>query len=208
MLTLTRRKGEGVLVGSDVEVVVVEVSRGRVRLGIRAPRSLPVHRSELVSRVGAHNRRAVAAEVVGDRRAVDGDSSTVWFPHGLFGMGDHQRFTVHDLGEGSRFHALVSCRDAAVQLIVAEAQDVWPGYPVEDVRRAAADVLPELAEQDTAVAVVVTAPADGSTPTVNLMAPLVVGLESRRAVQVIVERPELGLAHPLLPGRTREEARP
>jgi carbon storage regulator len=50
MLCLTRRDGEKLLIGDDIEVVVVEAKDGRVRLGIVAPRQVPVFREECLTR--------------------------------------------------------------------------------------------------------------------------------------------------------------
>ena len=49
MLVLTRRVGESILIGDDVVVTVLELSRDQVRIGIRAPCSVTVHREEAVS---------------------------------------------------------------------------------------------------------------------------------------------------------------
>ena len=51
------------------------------------------------------------------------------------------------------------------------------------------------------MAAVVTRPADGSTPTVNLAAPLLIGMSSRKAVQVILDDGRLSLRAPLVPSR-------
>lgn len=48
MLVLTRRKGQAVHINKNVKVVVVDVQHGRVKLGIEAPRDVPVMREELV----------------------------------------------------------------------------------------------------------------------------------------------------------------
>jgi carbon storage regulator len=48
MLVLTRRIGEAILIGADIRVTVVTLSRQRVRLGITAPLAVTVARSELV----------------------------------------------------------------------------------------------------------------------------------------------------------------
>ena len=48
MLVLSRKTGESIVVGSDVHVQVIDVIGNRVKLGIEAPRSLRVLRSELV----------------------------------------------------------------------------------------------------------------------------------------------------------------
>ncbi|MHC4574139.1 MAG: carbon storage regulator CsrA [Planctomycetota bacterium] len=47
MLVLSRCKDESIMVGDDVEVTVVDVRGSNVRLGITAPRSIPVHRKEV-----------------------------------------------------------------------------------------------------------------------------------------------------------------
>ena len=47
MLVLTRKSGERVLVGEDIEVVVLEVEGDRVKLGFTAPRYVPICRAEI-----------------------------------------------------------------------------------------------------------------------------------------------------------------
>ncbi|HUW19155.1 MAG TPA: carbon storage regulator CsrA [Sedimentisphaerales bacterium] len=47
MLVLSRCKDESIMVGEDVEVTIVDVRGNNVRLGITAPRSIPVHRKEV-----------------------------------------------------------------------------------------------------------------------------------------------------------------
>ena len=58
MLILTRRPGEKVMVGDDVVVHVLEVVGNSVRIGIEAPRSVPVYREEIWNAVREENRAA------------------------------------------------------------------------------------------------------------------------------------------------------
>lgn len=51
MLVLSRRKGERIRIGTDIEIVVTDVVGDRVRLGIVAPLHVPVHREEVYRRV-------------------------------------------------------------------------------------------------------------------------------------------------------------
>jgi carbon storage regulator len=51
MLILTRRIGERVMIGDEIEVVVLGVKGNQVRLGFKAPKELPVHRQEIYERV-------------------------------------------------------------------------------------------------------------------------------------------------------------
>jgi carbon storage regulator len=60
MLVLSRRAGQAILIGPDVEVVVLECDGAQVRLGIRAPRELTVLRAELLAQVEDENRRAAS----------------------------------------------------------------------------------------------------------------------------------------------------
>lgn len=47
MLVLSRQKNESIIIGDDVEVVIVDVRGDKVRLGITAPKSVSVHRKEI-----------------------------------------------------------------------------------------------------------------------------------------------------------------
>lgn len=78
MLALSRKKGESLFIGDDIEVVVVDVKGDQVRLGINAPRDLVILRAELVDEVRAANR--AAAEVA--HKARPGI-----FPAGIFKKG-------------------------------------------------------------------------------------------------------------------------
>ncbi|GII06143.1 carbon storage regulator [Planobispora takensis] len=60
MLVLTRRSGESLMIGDDVVVTVLDVRGDVVRIGIRAPRSVPVHREEIFRELQAANREAAS----------------------------------------------------------------------------------------------------------------------------------------------------
>jgi len=47
MLILSRQRDESIMIGDDVEIIIVDVRGGKVRLGITAPRAVPVHRREI-----------------------------------------------------------------------------------------------------------------------------------------------------------------
>jgi carbon storage regulator len=51
MLILASRVGEAVMIGNDVVVAVVGVKGKEVRIGVRAPKSVPVHREEVLDRI-------------------------------------------------------------------------------------------------------------------------------------------------------------
>ena len=47
MLVLSRQRDESIMIGDDVEVIIVDVRGDKVRLGITAPKNIPVHRREI-----------------------------------------------------------------------------------------------------------------------------------------------------------------
>ncbi len=58
MLVLSRYKDESIMIGQDIEIVIVDVRNGKVRLGINAPRHIPVHRKEVYEAI--HKGKCVA----------------------------------------------------------------------------------------------------------------------------------------------------
>ena len=47
MLVLSRKKNESIVINNDIKIVVVEIRGDKVRLGVEAPREVPVHRNEV-----------------------------------------------------------------------------------------------------------------------------------------------------------------
>ena len=58
MLIITRRPGEKIMLGDDIVVHVMEIVGNSVRVGIQAPRSIPVYREEIWNAVREENRAA------------------------------------------------------------------------------------------------------------------------------------------------------
>ncbi|WP_319379927.1 carbon storage regulator CsrA [Thiomicrorhabdus sp.] len=48
MLVLTRREGESLIIDGDITLTVLSVKGGQVRIGIKAPKEVPIHREELL----------------------------------------------------------------------------------------------------------------------------------------------------------------
>jgi len=61
MLVLSRKPGEAIRIGDDIEISVVEVRGDTVRIGINAPRNVPVFRMELLAEVAKTNLESVKA---------------------------------------------------------------------------------------------------------------------------------------------------
>lgn len=53
MLVVTRRTGEKIMIGDDMEIMVISVQGPQVRIGIKAPKEVSVHREEIYERIKA-----------------------------------------------------------------------------------------------------------------------------------------------------------
>jgi carbon storage regulator len=62
VLVLTRKLGEKILIGDDIEVTVLDVRGDGVRIGIDAPRGVKIQREEVLRAVEAANREATAGD--------------------------------------------------------------------------------------------------------------------------------------------------
>ncbi len=60
MLVLARKVGQSIVINDNIEILVIEVRGDQVRLGIEAPRAIPVHRKELLEQIRSENVKAVA----------------------------------------------------------------------------------------------------------------------------------------------------
>lgn len=60
MLVLARKVGQSIVINDNVEVLIIEVRGDQVRLGIEAPRTIPVHRKELLEQIKAQNVNAAS----------------------------------------------------------------------------------------------------------------------------------------------------
>jgi len=56
MLVLSRKINESIVINDDIVVTIVEIRGDKVRLGIEAPKDIPVHRSEVYSAIQAETR--------------------------------------------------------------------------------------------------------------------------------------------------------
>jgi carbon storage regulator len=63
MLIVARRKGQRILIGADIEIVVTEVSKGTVKLGIQAPTSYAIVRAEVHAAIAEANQSAAGSEL-------------------------------------------------------------------------------------------------------------------------------------------------
>ncbi|MBQ8822695.1 MAG: carbon storage regulator CsrA [Lachnospiraceae bacterium] len=62
MLALSRKKGEAIIVNNNVEITILEVKGDQVKIGISAPKEVPVYRKEVYAQIQQANEEAVSAE--------------------------------------------------------------------------------------------------------------------------------------------------
>ncbi len=198
MLALRRRLGEAILIGDNVRVTVVSIDGASVRLAIEAP-GIPVFREELLASLQQENQRASRTRSPMTGQGIH--NGRVQIPQGLFGFGDHREFILYDVD--ASFRAIVSVLDPTLCFFLVDPTVVDPAFPLE-----LAFAAYPFESEPLAVAAIVTRPADGSMPTVNLRAPLVIGVGSGRGAQIILSDDRLAIRQPLRSTDTEEGAAP
>ena len=63
MLVLSRQRDESIMIGDDVEITIVDVRGDKVRLGINAPKKIPVHRREIYDAIQREKAEKAQAEM-------------------------------------------------------------------------------------------------------------------------------------------------
>jgi flagellar assembly factor FliW len=119
------------------------------------------------------------------------------FPNGIIGFPDAKRFVILEHGENTPIRWLQAVERPELALVIIDPTPLVAEYPMERIRKEADDLgLPD--DEECAVAAVVTVPPAPKTPTVNLLAPLLMGVESRKGKQVVLHDSEYHTRHPLV----------
>ena len=63
MLVFTRKKGESLVIGNEIEVTILNVGSGNVKVGITAPRHISVHRNEVFEAIKRENMAAAQSQI-------------------------------------------------------------------------------------------------------------------------------------------------
>ncbi len=59
MLVLTRKAGDGIVIGDDITIKIIEIKGGGIRIGIDAPKDCKIYRQEIYDRISQENREAL-----------------------------------------------------------------------------------------------------------------------------------------------------
>ena len=62
MLALSRKIGESIMIDNDIEVTILEIKGDQVKLGIKAPKSVPIYRKEIFAQIKEENMNTFADE--------------------------------------------------------------------------------------------------------------------------------------------------
>ena len=59
MLALSRKQGESIMIGNDIEISILEIKGEQIKIGISAPKSIPVYRKEIYTQIQEANKETV-----------------------------------------------------------------------------------------------------------------------------------------------------
>ena len=71
MLVLSRKKNESIVINNDITIVVVEIRGDKVRLGVEAPKEVPVHRREVYEAIKRNEQQEKSGEAESKEQAGD-----------------------------------------------------------------------------------------------------------------------------------------
>ena len=59
MLALSRKKGDSIIVNNNIEIVIIDICKDQVKIGIKAPKTIPIYRKEVFDQITSENKEAV-----------------------------------------------------------------------------------------------------------------------------------------------------
>lgn len=63
MLALARKINQSIMIGSDIEIILLEIKGDQVKIGINAPKSVPIYRKEIYMQIQDENKKASEGEI-------------------------------------------------------------------------------------------------------------------------------------------------
>lgn len=63
MLIITRKKGESLMIGDDIEIIISKIDDGSVKIGIKAPKNVEILRKELFEEIERENKEATKIDI-------------------------------------------------------------------------------------------------------------------------------------------------
>ena len=65
MLTLSRKKGESLVINNNIEVTILDIRGDQIKIGIAAPKEVPIYRKEIYLEIQEANKKSMSLEDVG-----------------------------------------------------------------------------------------------------------------------------------------------
>ena len=188
MLILTRKQGQGICIGNDIEITVKEIIGSQVRLGINAAPTIKVYRTEIYEQIVKENESAASRGKIKFDSIRFGalevkEDKIIDFPVGLIGMPDPDRFVMLDYNHP--FSWLHSVDHPALAFVIVNGAEFGKTYQIElpygdkDI-----DLQPG---DEFAVINIVTVQERVEDTAVNMKAPIVVNMRNKKGKQFILE---------------------
>lgn len=70
MLALSRKKGEAIVVNNNIELTILEIKGDQVKVGISAPKSVPVYRKEVYMQIQEENKAVVSSDALAELKGM------------------------------------------------------------------------------------------------------------------------------------------
>lgn len=129
------------------------------------------------------------------------DETVLLFPSGLVGFPACRRFVVFEAGENSGYQWIQSVDEPQLAFVIVEVRLLQPEFHLDVPDEALAELDMQATDQISILAVVTIPSGDPGQATVNLRAPLVVNLRTRKGKQLILHE-SIPLRYPLVPAKT------
>lgn len=71
MLALSRKQGESIMIGNDVEITILDIRNDQVKIGINAPKQVGIYRKEIYLQIQEENKQAVSEDVSQNKNALE-----------------------------------------------------------------------------------------------------------------------------------------
>ena len=62
MLALTRKKGEAIVINNNIEITILEIHGDQIKIGITAPKDVPIYRKEVYLQIQEENKAAISVD--------------------------------------------------------------------------------------------------------------------------------------------------
>lgn len=70
MLVLTRKKNQSIMINDNVEIIIVDIKGDQVKIGVKAPRNISVHRAEVYEEIQRENLLAAQSSTLPDLKSI------------------------------------------------------------------------------------------------------------------------------------------